>query len=135
MTTTTSPPSLQRRPPAIGPAPRYRGLLGRPRELWLHYAVLAGLAVLVLAPVVPTLYQSVLDRPLYEAGGVLSLDNYARLFTEAGFGQVALNTLLFALLTTVMTLLIAVPMAVVVVRTKLPGGPPGAAPQPWAGSK
>ena len=44
-----------------------------------------------------------------------------RLFTEAGFGQVALNTLMFAFLTTLFTLLIAVPMAVILVRTRLPG--------------
>ena len=89
------------------------------------------LAILVLAPVVPTLYQSLLDRPLYEAGGVLSLDNYARLFTDAGFGKVALNTALFALLTTALSLLLAVPMAIVVVRTKLPGGGILAAAMQW----
>ena len=97
----------------------------------LFWAVIIFLAVLVLAPVVPTLYQSLLDRPLYEAGGTLSLDNYVKLFTEAGFGQVALNTILFAGLTTVLTLLIAVPMAVVVVRTKIPGGRFFAAAMQW----
>ncbi len=101
------------------------------RELWLQYAVVILLAILVLAPVVPTLYQSLLDRPLYEAGGVLSLDNYVRLFTEAGFGRVALNTVLFAGLTTVLTLTLAVPMAIVVVRTKLPGGNFLAAAMQW----
>ena len=86
--------------------------------MWLQYAVVIFLAILVLAPVVPTLYQSLLDRPLYEAGGVLSLDNYVRLFTEAGFGKVALNTVLFAGMTTMLTLVLAVPMAIVVVRTR-----------------
>ncbi|GAA2212241.1 iron ABC transporter permease [Nonomuraea monospora] len=111
--------------------PRYRRPLGLTRESWLQYAVLLLLAVLVLAPVVPTLYQSFLDRPLYEAGGVLGLGNYARLFTEAGFGRVVLNTALFAALTTLLSLLIAVPMAVVVVRTKLPGGRLFAAAMQW----
>jgi iron(III) transport system permease protein len=123
MTMTTSPPPAVRGAVSGGhPAPRYRKLLGLGREVWLQYAVVIFLAILVLAPVVPTLYQSLLDRPLYEAGGVLSLDNYVRLFTEAGFGKVALNTVLFAGLTTVLTLVLAVPMAIVVVRTKLPGG-------------
>ncbi len=66
----------------------------------MQYGVLAFLAVLVLAPIVPTLYQSFIDRPLYEDGGVFTLDGYKALFTDAGFGEVILNTLLFAGLTT-----------------------------------
>ncbi|MFI6184190.1 ABC transporter permease [Nonomuraea sp. NPDC051191] len=124
--TTLSPPRR-----SVHPPPRYRRPLGLSRESWLQYTVLLLLAVLVLAPVVPTLYQSFLDRPLYEAGGVLGVDNYVRLFTEAGFGRVVLNTALFAGLTTVLSLLIAVPMAVVVVRTKLPGGRLFAAAMQW----
>ncbi|MEY9776294.1 ABC transporter permease [Arthrobacter sp. MW3 TE3886] len=103
------------------PAPKYRRILGADRSQLLYWATIVILALLVLAPVVPTLYQSVMDRPLYEEGGLFTLENYTRLFTEAGFGQVALNTLIFAVMTTVMTLLIAVPMAIVVVRTNIPG--------------
>lgn len=116
------------RPPA---APRYRRPLGVRRELWVQYATLGFLALLVLAPVVPTLYQSVRDRPLYEAGGVFTAENYVRLFTDAGFGRVALNTALFAVATTALSLLIAVPMAVVVVRTRLPGRRVFAAAMQW----
>lgn len=123
MSTTTltapAPPAGGEPPPT---APRYRRPFGIGRETWVQYAVLAFLAVLVLAPVVPTLYQSILDRPLYEAGGIFTPSNYARLFTEGGFGRVVLNTALFALATTVLTLLIAVPMAILVVRTRLPFG-------------
>lgn len=131
MATTTLPPRIEGSPVGGRPAPRYRKILGLGRELWLQYAVIIFLAVLVLAPVVPTLYQSLLDRPLYEAGGVLSLDNYARLFTDAGFGKVVLNTAIFALSTTALSLLLAVPMAIVVVRTKLPGGGILAAAMQW----
>ena len=123
MTTLIDPASAPRS--TQGPTltePHYRRPLGLPRERWVQYAVLAFLAVLVLAPVVPTIYQSILDRPLYEVGGIFTAENYARLFTDAGFGQVVLNTALFALGTTVLTQLIAVPMAVLVVRTRLPLG-------------
>jgi iron(III) transport system permease protein len=106
--------------PGEFPAPRYRRPFGVPRELWLQYLALGLVALLVLAPVLPTLYQSVLDRPLYEAGGVFTLDNYVNLFKENGFGQVALNTVYFASLTTVFALGLAVPMAIIVVRTNLP---------------
>src|SRR5262245_8093195 len=117
-TLSTRPPET----PVSYEPPTYRKPFGIGRETWIHYAVLAFLAVLVLAPVVPTLYQSFLDRPLYEAGGILTADNYVALFRDAGFGRVILNTALFAVLTTALSLLIAVPMAVVVVRTKLPFG-------------
>jgi iron(III) transport system permease protein len=62
------------------------------------------------------------SKPLYDSTGAFTVDAYVKLFTEAGFGQVILNTAIFALLTTFLTLLFAIPMAVLVVRTKLPFG-------------
>ncbi|MBI5161701.1 MAG: iron ABC transporter permease [Micrococcales bacterium] len=123
MTGVLSPPSgaAAERSVEQYPAPRYRRLLGADRSTWIYWATLVVLALLVLAPVVPTLVQARSDRPLYEAGGVFTLTNFVRLFTEANFGVVALTTLAFAALTTVLTILIAVPMAIVVVRTDIPG--------------
>ena len=109
-------------PGSEGRPPKYRRPLGIGRDTAVHYAVLLGLAVFVLAPIIPTLLQSIRSEPLYEEGGVFTLDGYKSLFTDAGFGQVVVNTALFAGLTTVLTLVIAIPMAVVVIRTQLPGG-------------
>ncbi len=123
MTTMTSP--VEPRPTAPEPQfkpPRYRRPLGVGRDTAMYYAVLAVLALFVLAPIVPTLIQSVRSEPLYEDGGVFTLDGYQKLFSDAGFGGVVWNTFLFATLTTFLTLVIAIPMAVMVVRTKLPGG-------------
>ena len=103
------------------PSPRYRRILGADRGSWIFWATIIILAALVLAPVIPTIYQSLIDRPLYEEGGLFTLQNFVNLFTEADFGMVALNTLYFAGLTTLLTLLIAVPLAIVVVRTNIPG--------------
>ena len=117
-----------REPDELSPAapgaksPHYRRPLGVGRDTVVHYVVLGVLALFVLAPIVPTLIQSVRDRPLYEDGGLFTLDGYKHLFTDAGFGGVVWNTVLFAGLTTFLTLLIAIPMAIVVVRTKLPFG-------------
>ncbi|MFF5986609.1 ABC transporter permease [Prauserella flavalba] len=119
--TATAPPPRRDHRDELKP-PRYRTIAGIGRGTLIQYAVLGIVALLVLAPVVPTLYQSILDRPLYEAGGVFTLDAYVRLFTEAGFGEVALNTVLFAGLTTILAQAIAVPMAILVVRTRLPFG-------------
>lgn len=114
-------PFVRPTPGELG-SPRYRKFRNMGRDTLIQYGVLAILALFVLAPVVPTIYQSVMDRPLYEAGGLFSLDNYSRLFTEAGFGDVILNTVLFAGLTVLLAQLFAVPMAIVVTRTKLPLG-------------
>ncbi|MGW4335228.1 ABC transporter permease [Rhodococcus koreensis] len=127
MTLTTPPDTrptesfVPLRPGELG-SPRYRKFRNIGRDTLIQYAVLLILAALVLAPVVPTLYQSFIDRPLYESGGIFSLDNYGRLFTEAGFGDVIVNTVLFAGLTTILAQLFAVPMAIVITRTKLPFG-------------
>src|SRR5680860_1164766 len=107
---------------AILPAPKYPRVFGAGRGRLLQYVVLAVLALFVVAPIVPILYQSVRDKPLYDAGGIFTAANYLKLFTDAGFGQVILNTAIFALGTTFLTLVIAIPMAVLVVRTRLPFG-------------
>lgn len=104
------------------PPPRYRRPLGLRRETWIQYGVFIVTAVLVLAPLVPTVYQSLIDRPLYEAGGVFSTENYVKLFTEEGFGGVVLNSLAFAALTTVIAVVLSVLLSVLLVRTKIPGG-------------
>lgn len=100
--------------------PRYRRLFGAGREVTIHWVTFLVTAVLVLAPVVPILFQSIRNQPLYEAGGAFTLSNYVHLFTEAGFGSIILNTLEFAVLTTVFALAIAVPMAILLERTKFP---------------
>ncbi|MEQ6897069.1 iron ABC transporter permease [Microbacterium sp. KR10-403] len=104
------------------PAPKYPRVFGVGRDRLVQYAVLVIVALFVVAPIAPILYQSVRSKPLYDATGVFSFDAYVKLFTEAGFGQVILNTAIFAVLTTFLTLLFAIPMAVLVVRTKLPFG-------------
>ena len=104
------------------PAPKYLRVFGVGRDRVVQYAVLVVVALFVVAPIAPILYQSIRSKPLYDASGVFTVDAYVKLFTEAGFGQVILNTAIFAVLTTFLTLLFAIPMAVLVVRTKLPFG-------------
>jgi iron(III) transport system permease protein len=91
------------------------------KEHLIQYGVAAVTACLVLAPLVPVLYTSFLDRPLYDPGGILSLDNYVRLFSDSDFHEVIGNTLSFAILTTLISVGLGVVMAVVIGRTDLPG--------------
>lgn len=114
-------------PDEVGPSrtastpPRYRRFLGMTRSAWTVDLTFLFILVLVAAPVAPTLYQSFSTQPIYEAGGQFTLGNYLRLFTDAGFGVVILNTALFAALSTLFSLLIAVPLAIIVEKTDIPG--------------
>lgn len=91
------------------------------RDQIIQYAIAIITALLVLAPILPIVYQSLLDRPLYDAGGQLSLNNYADLLTSPKFHRVIGNTLLFATITTVLSVLIGTVLAVLLGRTDVPG--------------
>lgn len=103
----------------LPPPPSYR-IAGVSRSDLVIYGIFALLAVSVLVPLIPIVIQSFVDRPLYEEGGSFTLNGYVSLFVDAGFGEVILNTALFAILTTIFSLLIAVPMAVLVIKTDVP---------------
>jgi iron(III) transport system permease protein len=75
---------------------------------------------LILGPFVPLLYASLQDRPLYEAGGVFTLDAYRQLFGDPEFWQAAVNTLQYAAFTTAMAVAAGAAIAILVTRTDLP---------------
>ena len=81
----------------------------------------AVVVTLVLGPFVPLLYASFRDRPLYEAGGVLTVDPYRQLFSDPEFWHAAWNTLQYAALSTLMSVVAGAAVAILVARTDLPG--------------
>lgn len=85
---------------------------------WLTWAVVV---TLILGPFVPLLYASFRDRPLYEAGGVLTLRPYRQLFDDPELWQAAWNTLEYAALSTAMSVAAGAAVAILVARTDLPG--------------
>lgn len=91
------------------------------RDHIIQYSIAIITALLVLAPILPIVYQSLLDRPLYDTGGQISLSNYVDLLTSPKFHRVIGNTLLFATLTTVLSVLIGTTLAVLLGRTDVPG--------------
>jgi iron(III) transport system permease protein len=100
--------------------------LPRPRRALLpagalHWGVWALVVTLILGPFVPLLYASFRDRPLYEAGGVFTLDPYRQLLGDPAFWRAALNTLEYAALTTAMAVAAGAAVAILVARTDLPG--------------
>lgn len=108
--------------PLDAPSPRYRRLLGHRRETWIQYGTFLLVLLLVLAPLVPTLAQSFLSDAIFRDSAAFSASAYVRMFTEAGFGQVIWNSVLLAVMTTVISMVISVALAVIMVRIRIPGG-------------
>ena len=101
-------------------APSSKTVLGLNRDSGIQYVTLVAVAALVISPLLPIAYQSVIDRPLYSLSGAFTFSNYVDLFTEFPFTRVILDTLLFAALTTIGAVLFGVVLAVLIVRTTMP---------------
>jgi iron(III) transport system permease protein len=99
-------------------APRMRRL---GREVPIQYATTLLTIVLVAAPLLPVLYQSVLEGALYDEEHSLTLGNFVRLAGTDGFAGVLWNTLAFAALTTLVAQLLGTIAAILFGRTDLPG--------------
>lgn len=91
------------------------------RALIIQSLVAVATVILVAAPLAPVLWQSLIDRPLYEAGGLFTAENYVRLLSDAGFHNVIWNSLLLAFETTVVACVLGVAFAIFLERTNLPG--------------
>ncbi len=91
-----------------------------PRAIPIQYGTALLVLVLVAAPLLPVLLQSVLDGALYDHEYNLTLANFARLARTDGFGTVLLNTVLLAALTTVVAQVIGTLAAILFGRTDLP---------------
>lgn len=91
-----------------------------PRAILIQWGLALLTVVLVAAPLAPILWQSLVDRPLYEDGGLLSLDNYVALFSASEFMEVIWNSMLLAAGTTLVAIILGVAFAVFLERTNLP---------------
>jgi iron(III) transport system permease protein len=77
--------------------------------------------VLVLAPIIPVVYQSFLAHALYDPVRELTLGNFPALLQSAGFTGILWNTVVFAALTTIIAQVLGTGAAIVFVRTDMPG--------------
>ncbi|MBA3367036.1 MAG: iron ABC transporter permease [Actinobacteria bacterium] len=107
-------------------ATSYEQTFPRPRRslvpAWaLHWGTWLLVVALIVGPLVPLLYASLRDRPLYEAGGVLTVQPYRELFGDSAFWHAWGNTLAFASLTTLMAVLGGALVAILVTRTDIAG--------------
>ncbi|MBA2460727.1 MAG: iron ABC transporter permease [Actinobacteria bacterium] len=104
----------------------YEQTFPRPRRslipAWaLQWATWLLVVTLIVGPFIPLVYASLRDRPLYEAGGVLTIQPYRQLFGDSLFWHAWGNTLVFAALTTVIAVLGGALVAILCTRTDLAG--------------
>ena len=91
-------------------------------ESGLQAAIWGVVTVCVLVPVVPLVYASVQSKPIYASGRVFTFAAYRQLFAASAFWTAALNTLEFAAITTVASVVIGAGLAIVCGRTDVLGG-------------
>lgn len=117
MTTATTPP-----PPALAPSPtgtvRRGGRRGRrPLAPYLFLApTIVVLGVFVLWPMLRSLYISFTDSSIVGSADWVGLENYAELLEDPAFGNALLNTVVYAVCTTPVSVLIALVLAVLLNR-------------------
>lgn len=87
----------------------------------IQYALFAITALLVIGPLLPVFYQALLDRPLYEGQGAVTTLNFSKLLVSSDFHGVIGNTLVFAVIVTLLAQVIGVVTAILVGRTDMPG--------------
>lgn len=90
------------------------------RAIAIQYGIGIFALILVAAPLIPILYQSLLDKPLYEPDSIISLDNFVRLFQNPRFYEALGNSTILSVLTTVIATIIGVATAVLIGRTRMP---------------
>lgn len=100
------------------PDRRGRGLS---RAALIQYSVLICTSLFVLGPLIPVLFQSLIEDPIYAYNFDLVLTNFSDLFTDPEFIGVVGTTLLFGVLATVLSLIIGAGLAVVTVRMNIFG--------------
>lgn len=94
--------------------------LGHGRETFIQYGLMLVTLVLVVSPLLPIVYQSFIDRPLYDEGQVLTTRNYVNLFTSEAFLRVIGNSFLLAALSTVISQVGGAAAAIMLGRTDVP---------------
>ena len=92
-----------------------------PRDALVQNGIALLTLVLVAVPLIPIIYQSFVDRPLYDPGQQWTLANFSKLASSETFREALLNTVIFAVLSTVVAQVVGLFTAILVARTDVPG--------------
>lgn len=91
------------------------------RSAAAQWFIAAITVALVAAPILPILYQSFLSAPLYDNSAQFTFENFTDLLGSGNIGGILLNTVVFAVLTTLIAEVIGVVLALLLARTDMPG--------------
>jgi len=106
-------------PPRLTPTTRtVRRLLP---ESWSQTAISLLILSCVVVPIVPLLFASVQDKPIYLSGRSFTVSAYSQLLSDPAFHQAAWNTLEFACIATGASVLFGAAAAVLCTRTNVVG--------------
>lgn len=108
-----------------GPAPGTQGSrllreLVNQRPVIVRWLIAVLLFALLVSPMLPLIYQSLIDRPLYENGQIFTLANFKNLYSDPRFHAVLWNTFWFSLIGTLISTTIGFLAALVLERLELP---------------
>jgi iron(III) transport system permease protein len=91
------------------------------RDRLIQYGLALSVVFLVAAPLLPVLYQSLLDAPIYESVTKLTLANYWRFLGSAEFQAAMANSMVMAIVSTIVGTALGLFVAIAVARTNMPG--------------
>lgn len=101
-----------------GRAPRLRG--ARLSTNASHYLIWALALLVLVGPVLAVLAASLWSTPLYRSDGHLTLENFRALLTDGAWWTAVGNSLLFAAMSTISSVVLGVTASVLLTRTNLP---------------
>lgn len=85
-----------------------------------HYVIWALTMLVVVGPVLAVAVAALWSTPLYESGGHLTLANFRDLLTDGAWWTAVGNSLAFATISTLLSIVVGVTAAVLLTRTNLP---------------
>lgn len=93
----------------------------RARGTAIQYGMFLLTIILILGPLTPLVYQAFTDKPLYDTGESFTLSNFINVFSSPTFQSATLNSVLFAVMATVVSQLLGALQAILLSRTNMPG--------------
>lgn len=93
----------------------------RMRGKLIQYGMFVLTIILIVGPLTPLIYQAFTDKPLYDSGESFTFGNFANVFSSSTFRTATLNSLLFAIIATVISQVLGSLQAILLSRTNMPG--------------